>query len=80
MIIADGMGDTWNPVNGRHYDSKSQYYKAVKASGCEIIGNEKQKPAPRPEMPDIEADVAREWQKLQAKAPKTRKKRKHRGI
>lgn len=40
-IRADGMDTTWNPANGQHYDSKSAYEKAVRAAGCEIVGNDK---------------------------------------
>ncbi len=41
MVRADGMSETWNPVDGKHYDSKSQYQQAVKAAGCEIVGDDK---------------------------------------
>lgn len=39
-VRSDGMSDTWCPVNGQTYDSKSQYYKAVKDAGCEIAGDD----------------------------------------
>ena len=39
-VRSDGMSDTWCPVDGNTYDSKSKYYKAVKESGSEIIGND----------------------------------------
>ena len=41
MLRPDGMSETWNPVDGKCYDSKSQYERAVKAAGCEIVGNDK---------------------------------------
>ncbi|WP_191057801.1 hypothetical protein [Geminicoccus harenae] len=34
-----------NPADGRMYDSKRAFQRAVRAAGCEIIGNER--PAPR---------------------------------
>lgn len=40
MLRPDGMSDTWNPADGKHYDSKSSYERAVKAAGCEIVGND----------------------------------------
>lgn len=40
MLRPDGMADTWNPVDNKHYDSKSQYERAVKAAGAEIVGND----------------------------------------
>ena len=39
-LVRDGLDDVWNPVNGKVYDSKSAYYAAVKAAGCEIAGND----------------------------------------
>jgi hypothetical protein len=39
-LIRDGLDNVWNPVDGRTYDSKSAYYSAVKAAGCEIAGND----------------------------------------
>jgi len=39
-IRPDGMSSTWNPVNGKHYESKSAYERAVKDAGCEIVGND----------------------------------------
>lgn len=40
MLRPDGMAETWNPADGKSYDSKSQYERAVKAAGCEIVGND----------------------------------------
>lgn len=39
-LIRDGLDDVWCPVNGKTYDSKSAYYRAVKEAGCEIAGND----------------------------------------
>lgn len=39
-LIRDGLDDVWNPVNGKIYDSKSSYYRAVKDAGCEIAGSD----------------------------------------
>lgn len=39
-LIRDGLDGVWNPVNGKVYDSKSAYYRAVKDAGCEIAGND----------------------------------------
>ncbi|MDB5441093.1 MAG: hypothetical protein JWM33_3520 [Caulobacteraceae bacterium] len=40
-IRTDGMAETWNPADGRTYDSRSAYERAVKAAGCEIVGNDR---------------------------------------
>lgn len=63
MVVSDSLGDVWNPVNGQMYDSKSAYYKAVRAAGCEIMGNEAPKQASTPNddgppLRDIEKSVA----------------------
>lgn len=42
-IIRDELDNVKNPVDGKLYDSKSAYYQAVKAAGCEIVGNEAEK-------------------------------------
>jgi hypothetical protein len=39
-LIRDGLDDVWNPANGKVYDSKSAYYRAVKDAGYEIAGND----------------------------------------
>jgi hypothetical protein len=39
-IIRDGLDGLMSHVDGKRYDSKSAYYRSVKAAGCEIVGNE----------------------------------------
>lgn len=41
-VISDDLGKdgVFNPANGKRYDSKSAYYRAVKDAGCEIMGND----------------------------------------
>lgn len=36
-IISDNLNDVMNPANGKIYDSKSAYYRAVKDAGCNIV-------------------------------------------
>ena len=48
-----GVNGVFCHADGKTYDSKSAYYKAVRAKGCEIIGNEKVTPK-RPEVKDID--------------------------
>lgn len=43
MVIRDGLDGVKNPVDGKTYDSKSAYYRAVKDAGCVIVGNEAEK-------------------------------------
>jgi len=42
QYISDDLGTKgiFNHADGKTYDSKSSYYKAVKAKGLEIVGNE----------------------------------------
>lgn len=43
MIISDHLDGVQNPCDGKTYDSKSAYYRAVRDAGCEIVGNEAEK-------------------------------------
>ena len=56
--IADGMSAIQSMVDGRMYDSKSAYYRSVKAAGCEVIGGD-QVPRQRRDMPPVGADLRR---------------------
>lgn len=40
MIIFDTMGPILSHADGQTYDSKSAYLAGVKASGCEVVGND----------------------------------------
>ena len=40
MFMTDDMNHTLNPADGKMYDSKSAYYRAVKDKGLEIVGND----------------------------------------
>ena len=39
-VISDGLDYVVNPADGKRYTSKRAYYAAVRAHGCEIVGNE----------------------------------------
>jgi hypothetical protein len=61
-IRSDGMSDTLNPANGQMYDSKSAYEKAVRAAGCEIVGDDPGFHSPKepdftPDNREIERDI-----------------------
>jgi hypothetical protein len=62
-VISDNLDGVLNPANGLRYGSKRAYEKAVRAAGCEIVGNEKiqqRKPFdPGPVAPDIKAAIER---------------------
>jgi hypothetical protein len=53
-VISDDLGTkgVFNPATGKKYDSKAQYYKDVKASGMEIVGNDAKSETKR----DIQGD------------------------
>jgi hypothetical protein len=59
MIISDSLDDTMNPADGKQYNSKSAYYKAVRKAGCEIIGNEKTSVSERKTLDDPINDIKR---------------------
>ena len=65
-VISDEMiGGMFCPADGKTYDSKSSYYKAVKSKGLEIVGNDPIKPS-KPNVPDVnwERAVAESLQQL----------------
>ncbi len=67
-IRSDGMSPTMNHADGRVYDSRS-YYAAVKAAGCEIIGNEKLPEVKRaePDITDLKRDVKTAVEQVEAR-------------
>jgi hypothetical protein len=40
MVVNDTMAETLNHADGKHYTSKSAFTQAVRAAGCEIVGND----------------------------------------
>ena len=58
-IISDdlGIGGVLNPATGKKYDSKSAYYRDVRAAGYEIVGNEKMGPS-KPKLQEIDWEQA----------------------
>lgn len=57
-IIRDGMDALLNHVNGKMYDSKSEFRRATKEAGCEEVGNDAPAEWRPPPQPDAAADVA----------------------
>lgn len=76
FVISDTMEPTWNPANGQRYDSKRAYERAVRAAGCEIIGNEKPKASPKPQASDPALDVKAAIEQIESRTPTQRRKRK----
>lgn len=64
QIISDyingPMGAVQNQADGKMYDSKSQYYKAVKAAGCVVMGNDTPKEAKGPTANICEKELKRD--------------------
>ena len=59
MFISDTMAPLEH-VDGRFYDSKSQFRAVTKANGCIEVGTEKMKPsAPAPTGPSIRDSLAK---------------------
>ena len=77
MVISDHLDDVVNPADGQRYSSKSAYYKAVRAKGCEIVGNETPRAAPKAEMSDPIDDIRRAM--AQHSTPTKRRRRKAHG-
>ncbi len=69
-VISDDLGiqGIMNHANGKKYDSKSQYYRAVKEAGCVVLGND----APREAKPleykicekELKRDIAKSIEQL----------------
>jgi len=59
-IRGDGMNETWNPVNGKHYDSHSAYERAVKDAGCQIVGSDPALERTYTPQPTSKQDVAKD--------------------
>ena len=49
-----GTKGVLNPVDGKRYDSRSAYEKAVKAAGCVIMGNDAPKEMAKPKVKNID--------------------------
>ena len=65
-IRPDGMAAVWNPCDGREYESKSAYERAVKDAGCEIVGNDShwdRRPEPF-EPQGVAEDIKKAWDQL----------------
>lgn len=74
-FISDDLGSNGllNHADGRVYTSKAAYVRAVRAAGCEIVGNEKLTP-PKYEKPKLTDEMRREIrQKVEALDSPTRK-------
>lgn len=70
--LGEGVQGLFNPADGKKYDSKAEYYNAVKAKGCEVVGDEPIKPS-KPKLKEInwEKAVAETLQQM----PKPKKKK-----
>lgn len=67
MVIRDSMDTTVNHADGQRYDSKRAFEKAVKAKGCEIVGNEKLTTRPRWEPSRPGPDIKRAIEELKSR-------------
>jgi len=67
-VIRDALDGVQNPCDGKVYDSKSAYYRAVKDAGCVIVGNEAEKlMAPSSARPDVtREEIAQAIHKVEA--------------
>ena len=60
-VIGDNIDYVRNMADGKRYTSKRAYEKAVRAAGCEIVGNENpgRGVGQKPSMPDPIHDIKR---------------------
>ncbi len=68
-VRPDGMSDTWNPANGKYYDSRSGYERAVKDAGCVIAGDDSSlsRPPKIEEVGGIEQDIKDAYEQLSSR-------------
>lgn len=67
MIISDNMESTLNHADGQRYSSKRGYEKAVRAAGCEIVGNDpsfKRPKAKEYDAGDVKGDIKSAWDQV----------------
>lgn len=68
QIAKTSLDDLWNPVNGKRYTCSRAFERAVKAKGCEIIGNDSSLTNPKPKpiaTPNgLGDDIKRAWDSL----------------
>ena len=69
MVISDQLDYVVNPADGKRYDSKRAYEKAVRAKGCVIVGNESQDHLARNKSkpPPVRPDLIRTWESMERK-------------
>lgn len=67
-IRTDGMDAIMNHADGRMYDSRSAYERAVKDAGCVIVGDDKYDVAPKtePSRHELERDIKTAIEQVEA--------------
>ncbi|MGO4125712.1 hypothetical protein AB4Z01_15025 [Inquilinus sp. YAF38] len=65
-VIGGSLDNVLNHADGKRYSDKRAYERAVRAAGCEIVGNEHLPDSRPPEMPAIEPDIVRALEELGA--------------
>jgi len=64
--ISGHLDDVLNHADGKRYSDKRAYERAVRAAGCEIVGNEHLPDTKPAEMPPVEPDIVRALEELGA--------------
>lgn len=76
--LGEGIQGLVNPANGQKYDSRSEYYKAVKAAGCEVLGNDAPttRATPKTESIDWKQAVGETLNQIKSNSPTKKGKKK----
>lgn len=67
VVLNDTMDAIRSEADGRMYDSKSSYRRALRAAGCVEVGNEpihEAGPRPLPDVPGLRDDIRKTWRDL----------------
>lgn len=70
--LGEGVQGVFNPADGKTYDSRSAYYKAVKDKGLVIVGDDapKERATPKTKSVDWESAVAETLKTIPLKGTK----------
>ena len=58
-VISDGLDGLWNPADGQRYDSKSAYYRTMRAHGCEVDDRRYEPRVPEYRSTGLRGDIRR---------------------
>lgn len=74
-VKSDSLGDVRNPVDGKIYDSKSQYHQKIKDAGCHIVEGEPKGHRLDKGDHDVSKELKEAYEQVESRAPRKRKRK-----